>query len=67
MKGFIENRNVIFDTVTNQTILVDKDKAVLENPKKYYEDRKTSLQKSGIKRTDNEKNSEKRKRIFIRF
>lgn len=52
MKGFIESRNVLFDTVTNQIVLADEDKAILENPKKYYEDRKSSLLKSGSERTD---------------
>ena len=45
MKGFIENRNVIYDTVTNQIILANEDKAMLENPIKYYENRTSSFQK----------------------
>lgn len=65
MKGFIENRNVIFDSVTNQIILADEDKAILENPKKYYEERKTSLQKAGTERTDDMRRIHQKEKEFL--
>lgn len=52
MKGFIENRNVIYDSVTNQIILKGEDSAMTENTEKYYSDRKLSFVRPGIERTD---------------
>lgn len=40
MKGFIEDRKVTFDTVTNEFNIVDQEIEISQSPKKYYEKRK---------------------------
>ena len=65
MKGYIENRNVIFDSITNQIILKDEDKAILTDPKKYYKDRMGSLENMRPERTDEMRRIQKKELAFL--
>jgi len=40
MKGFIENRKILYDTVTNKVRILDQESEINNNPAKYYLDRK---------------------------
>jgi hypothetical protein len=41
MKGFIEDRRVTFDSVTNEMDIVDQEQEIIRNPQGYYEKKKS--------------------------
>lgn len=61
MAGFIENRKVTFDTITNEINIVDQENEIIKDPKAYYEKRfrefpiRKGEQIDSVQRIDNQK------------
>ncbi|MGZ3905082.1 MAG: hypothetical protein ACXVC6_15375 [Bacteroidia bacterium] len=52
MRGYIENRKIEVDSITNQIIILDQEKEITENPDEYYKKRNDVFYKRSGAKTD---------------
>ena len=52
MSGYIENRKITFDTITNEINIIDQETEIIQNPTEYYARRKEMFFERTGERTD---------------